>query len=116
MESQNVRLLGQEDLAWSQESLIFDPLKQLFFVSQSVRIKKHIQFNVSVKFNYIFILWESVLSLNSICDMIKSQKRNPRPQTGRGYQSFTQPETGSHRVCCRAEAREARPLNSWLTL
>lgn len=73
-------------------------------MSQSIRIKKHIQFNVSVKFNYIFILWESVLSLNSICDMIKSQKRNPRPQTGKEATSpLNSRRLACHRVCCRAE-------------
>lgn len=39
---------------------------------------KHIQLNVSVKLNYIFIIWECILSLNSMCDVIKSQKRNLR--------------------------------------
>lgn len=39
---------------------------------------KHIQLNVSVKLNYIFIIWECILSLNSTCDVIKSQKRNLR--------------------------------------
>lgn len=80
-------------------------------MSQSIRIKKHIQFNVSVKFNYIFILWESVLSLNSICDTIKSQKRNPRPQTGKEATSPLNSQRLAATGCAVGRrSREVRPL------
>lgn len=74
-------------------------------MSQSIRIKKHIQLNISVKFNYIFHpLGVCVLSLNSICDMIKSQKRNPRPLTGKEANSpLGSRRLACHRVCCSVE-------------
>lgn len=74
-------------------------------MSQSIRIKKHIQLNFSVKFNYIFILWGvCILSLSSICDMIKSQKRNPRPQTGKEANNpLGSRKLACHRLCCSVE-------------